>query len=184
MSNVYLHLENDNLRHEYLPLLSDVPRSITQASEILFSQPDAINLWLGNSESTTSLHRDDYENFYAQIKGAKNFVLIPPVETACVNEQFLPCASYAEPKAWSIVPDEPHVKVPVAVWDPDKPKENETQFSQLSKPYRVRLDEGDMLYLPACWHHKVTQENSLEGICCSVNYCKPMSELPAMIEEC
>ena len=113
---------------------------------------------------------DPYENIYAQIKGAKNFTLIPPVETACVNERFLPCAEYTRPQGWSIRPDSPKVEVPVPLWDPDRPNHNATEFSKLSKPYKVRLGEGDMLYLPACWYHKVSQEISDEGICCSVNY--------------
>lgn len=173
-----LIIENDNLRGEYLGLLSDVPKSIPQMSEVLDSEPDAVNIWIGNKESTTFLHQDGYENIYAQIRGAKNFVLIPPVETASVNEQFLPCATYAKRKEWSIVPDDPQQKVPVALWDPDEPETNCTQFSKLCRPYRVKLCEGDMLYLPACWYHKVSQENGSEGICCSVNYCKSILKLP------
>ncbi len=57
--------------------------------------PDAINLWIGNSNSTTALHKDNYENIYCQIRGSKEFVLLPPVEMACVNEKSLPCATYA-----------------------------------------------------------------------------------------
>ena len=163
-------LENDNLHSEYSTLLQDVPEEISKVSQILGNKPDAINLWLGNSASVTALHRDPYENIYAQVKGAKNFVLIPPSETACVNEQFVPCAEYTGVPDWSIRPDVPRSKVPVPLWDPDRPKENVTEFSKLSKPYRVRLGEGDLLYLPACWYHKVSQENSEEGICCSVNY--------------
>ena len=73
------------------------------------------------------------------------------METACVNEQFLPCAEYADAGGWLVVPDKPEIKVPVAISDPDSPEENKTQFSRLSRPLRVRLGEGDMLYLPACW---------------------------------
>lgn len=101
------------------------------------------------------------------------------METACVNERFLHFATYARTpaeEAWSIVPDEPEIKVPVAVWDPDRPADNPTRFSKLCKPYRVRLGEGDMLYLPACWYHKVAQENGGEGVCCSVNYCEFLKE--------
>lgn len=139
-------------------------------SHILENKPDAINIWLGNSASVTALHRDPYENIYAQVMGAKNFVLIPPTETACVNEQFIPCAEYSGSPDWLIKPDSPPLEVPVPLWDPDRPEENTTEFSKLCKPYRLRLNEGDLLYLPACWYHKVSQENSSEGVCCSVNY--------------
>ncbi len=57
--------------------------------------PDAINLWIGNSNSITALHRDNYENMYYQIIGSKQFVLLSPFETACINEKSLPCATYA-----------------------------------------------------------------------------------------
>jgi peptidyl-lysine (3S)-dioxygenase / protease len=50
-----------------------------------------------------------------------------------------------------IVPDTDAEPVPFAVWDPDKPAEHSTPFSQLTKPMHVDLDPGDMLYLPALW---------------------------------
>lgn len=144
--------ENDNLRFEYQPLFRDIPASIPELTVALAREPDAINFWLGNSASTTSLHRDNYENIYAQIRGSKTFLLMPPLEAACVNEQFLSCATYVrEGHRWSIVRDDQAVKVPVAIWDPDKPEEHATEFSAMSQPYRIRLEEGDMLYLPACW---------------------------------
>ena len=143
--------ENDNLRSEYLPLFEDVPASVPQMDAVLDRKPDAINFWLGNRASTTSLHRDSYENVYAQICGSKTFVLLPPVEAACVNEKFLPCATYDFADEWKIIPDEPATTVPVATWDPDVPGENTTPFSRFSQPYRVVLEEGDLLYLPACW---------------------------------
>lgn len=76
-------------------------------------------------------------------------MLLAPVETACINERFLPSAAYAADM--SIVTDDPPTLVPLAVWDPDRPEENPTRFSSLSRPIRIRLDPGDMLYLPACW---------------------------------
>lgn len=150
-SNVHA-TENDNLRSEYLPLFQDVPPSISEMSAALGREPDAINFWLGDSSSVTSLHRDNYENIYAQIRGSKTFVLLSPLEAACVNEQFLPCATYTKKEnTWYIVLDEPDGKVPVALWDPDNPEENATEFTKFSQPLRIRLEEGDLLYLPACW---------------------------------
>ena len=61
-------------------------------------------------------------------------------------------------------------KVPFATWDPDFPEENGPEYSQYATPIRVTLGEGDMLYLPALWYHKVLQSCSEEGICCAVNY--------------
>ena len=142
-------LENDNLRSEYVSLYEDVEPDIRFASIALQRKPDAINLWIGNSQSTTALHRDNYENIYCQILGSKDFVLLSPVETACVNEQFLPVATYNA--GMEIIPDDPPVHIPSAIWDPDRPKESSTRFSHLTRPIRVTLFSGDMLYLPACW---------------------------------
>jgi hypothetical protein len=86
--------ENDNLREEYSELYRDVAKDIPWARIALGQDPDAINLWVGNSRSVTALHKDNYENIYCQVMGAKHFVLLPPVEMACVNEKELPSASY------------------------------------------------------------------------------------------
>jgi len=95
-------------------------------------------------------------------------VLLPPVESACVNERRVVGARYArrereegrneegeegEEKLEDLVVcvDEPEELVPFATWDPDEPGKRATRFSGLSRALRVTLDEGDMLYLPALW---------------------------------
>lgn len=176
----YLQTQNDNLRGEYDRIFSDVPHDIPFARIALQKAPDAINFWLGNSHSTTALHKDNYENIYAQILGQKHFVLLPPVEAPCVNEQYLPAATYkpapGQPHELSLDFDRPtdghgtSPSVPFAMWDPDKPQERTTSLSQFSSPMRVSLKPGDVLYLPAQWYHKVKQSCSSEGICVAVNY--------------
>ncbi|KAJ8119205.1 hypothetical protein ONZ43_g3803 [Nemania bipapillata] len=86
--------ENDNLRHEYITLFSQVEKSIAFARIALGRDPDAINMWIGNSRSVTALHRDNYENVYVQVVGCKHFVLLPPLFQPCVNEQDLEPATY------------------------------------------------------------------------------------------
>ncbi|MCJ1275145.1 hypothetical protein MMC21_002945 [Puttea exsequens] len=146
---MYSQAQNDNLRQEYAQVYPDVMPNIVWASTALQRSPDAINLWIGNHHSVTALHRDNYENIYCQILGCKNFILLPPVETACVNEKLLPQATYSE--YMELVPDNPPSEVPCAIWDPDQPEHHSTQFSHLSRPIHVRINAGDMLYLPACW---------------------------------
>jgi jumonji domain-containing protein 7 len=155
-------LEDDNLRHEYLTLSDDVPRDIPFARIALDKEPDATNLWIGNSRSVTALHRDNYENIYAQVLGRKHFVLLPPVCHPCVNEQPLTPATYvrrdsdSDGTSLELVEDEDEdgrggERVPFAIWDPDYPERNATPSSALAKPIRVTLDPGDFLYLPAMW---------------------------------
>lgn len=101
-------VENDNLRGEYSSLYRDVETDIPWARIALDQRPDAVNLWIGNSRSVTSLHRDNYENVYCQIIGRKHFVLLPPVETACINEKTLRAATYAQNPSITSVSDHGH----------------------------------------------------------------------------
>jgi jumonji domain-containing protein 7 len=171
----YAQTQNDNLRNEYTSLFSDIPPSIPFARIALAQDPDAINFWLGNSHSVTALHKDNYENIYVQVLGRKHFVLLPPVEAACVNEKAVLAGTYQPSSTegdagFHICIDEPEAYVPFAMWDPDHPDVNATPYSRYSRPLRVTLEEGDMLYLPALWFHKVSQSCNDEGICCAVNY--------------
>ncbi|KAF2628437.1 Clavaminate synthase-like protein [Macroventuria anomochaeta] len=177
----YAQTQNDNLRDEYTSLFSDVPPSIPFARVALDQSPDAVNLWLGSSASVTALHKDNYENIYVQILGRKHFVLLPPCDAPCVGEKEVLAATY-EPKKSQNAADEdevadlaihvdsPPTYVPFATWDPDTPTLNTTPYSQFARPMHVTLDEGDMLYLPALWYHKVSQSCDEEGLCCAVNY--------------
>ncbi|KAI1422131.1 phospholipase A2 [Xylaria sp. FL1777] len=185
----YAQTQNDNLRHEYIMLFSQVEKSIAFARIALERDADAINLWIGNSRSVTALHRDNYENIYVQIAGRKHFVLLPPLFQPCVNEQDLEPATYVRARSLNqengeggeeslvlrmdetIDENEDRApRVPFATWDPDTPDVRATLYSHLAEPMRVSLEPGDMLYLPAMWYHKVSQSCSEDGICVAVNY--------------
>ena len=47
--------------------------------------------------------------------------------------------------------EEEKIYIPCALWDPDDPDTHRNKFSELSKPLRVDLRPGDMLYLPSLW---------------------------------
>ncbi|KAM0813766.1 putative Phospholipase [Seiridium cardinale] len=166
----YAQTQNDNLRHEYVSLFSETLKSIAFARIALEQDPDAINMWIGNSFSTTAMHRDNYENIYVQIAGQKHFVLLPALCQPCINEQELRPASYAREGGNLVLKMDDGDGVPFAVWDPDRPHANKTKYSLLAQPMRVTLNPGDMLYLPAMWYHKVSQSCSDDGICVAVNY--------------
>ncbi|KAI1351751.1 phospholipase A2 [Xylaria sp. FL0043] len=178
----YAQTQNDNLRHEYITLFSQVEKSIAFARIALERDPDAINMWVGNSRSVTALHRDNYENIYVQIAGRKHFVLLPPLFQPCVSEQDLEPATYVRAQSGGDERLELRMdetvgengdgapKVPFATWDPDTPEVHATPYSHLAEPMRVSLEPGDMLYLPAMWYHKVSQSCSKDGICVAVNY--------------
>lgn len=136
-------------------------RDIPFARIALQREPEAINLWIGNSRSVTALHKDNYENIYVQILGCKHFVLLPSLCHPCVNEQRLAPATYArrqQPEGGLELrldadadADADTTPVPFALWDPDVPEENATRYSPLACPVRVTLEPGDMMYLPSMW---------------------------------
>ena len=145
-------IENDNLRDEYISLFSDVPKDVPFARIALGKDPDAVNLWIGNSKSVTAMHKDNYENIYVQVLGRKHFVLLPSLCHPCVNEQPLRPATYKRgDSGMQLEMDFNTQSVPFAIWDPDRPEQNATRFSHLARPMRVTLNPGDMLYLPAMW---------------------------------
>ena len=94
----------------------------------------------------------------------------------CINEQMLRKARYAQPAHESgttelqieVAEDEDFV--PVALWDPDLPDQHQSAYSELSIALRVTLNEGDIMYLPALWYHKVSQSCGEEGFVAAVNY--------------
>ncbi|RKF55266.1 JmjC domain-containing protein 7 [Golovinomyces cichoracearum] len=170
----YAQSQNDNLHHEYLSLFPYVENDIPWARIALQKSPDAINIWLGNSRSVTALHKDNYENIYVQVLGQKHFVLIPPIAYPGVCEKFLTPASYVKnPDGEWDVRREGGPKIPFPTWDIDTHSNvrwQQNKYSELISPIRVTLREGDMLYLPTLWYHKVSQSCSEQGICCAINY--------------
>ncbi len=81
--------------------------------------PDAVNLWIGDEKSVTSIHSgtpsfavhreldanipllrtDPYENIYTVIRGAKHFTLLPPTEGWCLQGQSGSCSACAAPSS-------------------------------------------------------------------------------------
>ena len=143
------------MRNEYSTLFSHVEKDIPWARIALQEDPEAVYLWIGNSRSVTALHKDNYENIYVQIIGEKHFTLLPPLAYACVAERELTPASYVRDGDGTLeIKKEDGDKVPFATWDPDRDEGGdgyETRYSKYTRPVRVTLRKGDMLYLPALW---------------------------------
>jgi len=72
--------QNDSMRKEFAPLLSDVDAHFAWATEAFECMPEAVNFWMGDDRSSTSFHKDNYENIYVVVTGTKHFVLLPPHE--------------------------------------------------------------------------------------------------------
>ncbi|OCH94076.1 Clavaminate synthase-like protein [Obba rivulosa] len=143
---------------EFEALREDVPSEIPWCSEALDRPPDAVNLWIGDSASVTSIHSDPYENVYTVIRGAKHFTLLPPTEGWCLSERVYPHSTYMRsPTTNKLVLDPSSSEVPEVRWssvtDPTVPG----ALPPEAHPIHITVEAGQTLYLPAGWWHFVRQ---------------------------
>ncbi|KAG1866618.1 cupin-like domain-containing protein [Suillus subalutaceus] len=155
-SSRFFESPNDD-SSEFCALRDDVPSNIPWVTEALGRNPDAVNIWIGNSKSITSIHSDPYENIYTVIRGSKHFTLLPPCEGWCLQERMYPHAVYGytdNSNGLSVVPssDTPQVRWS-SVINPDLPG----SLPPEAHPLHITLEAGDTLYLPVGWWHYVQQ---------------------------
>ncbi|CEH18100.1 Predicted phospholipase [Ceraceosorus bombacis] len=168
------------------------------ATQALDKEPEAINLWVGNDRAFTSTHRDHYENLFTVVRGVKEFYLWPPAEGWALEETE-PLPIYQ----WSIDAKEsdsdciaanalkssdlvlrPVPSAPKTPWIRPSPLETCTskrnapckRYAQSLPPLRVKVGQGQTLYLPAGWYHAVAQqvddgqgEGASAGLCIAIN---------------
>ncbi|KAJ1658178.1 hypothetical protein IWQ61_002536 [Dispira simplex] len=180
-THYYVQSQNGNLVGEFSPLRGDVPGDIAFASIALDKRPDAVNFWMGEASSVTSLHKDPYENIYVVVAGSKQFTLYPPTEGYVLYEkqytaaeyQLTP-ATYGQTPKWSLHthPDAP--RVPWLAVDPldngISARRTFPRFYELARPLHATVHAGDMFYLPALWYHHVQQRQDDLGRVIAVNY--------------
>jgi lysine-specific demethylase 8 len=139
-------------RH-YLQRLS-IPHALPELLED-FSNPPYVkakqvyltNLWFGPAGNVTRLHYDVPNNFFAQIRGRKRFVLFPPTETARLY---------------------PHRTKAYNMSRVDLERPDLAAFPKFQSARRLEciVQAGDLLFLPAYWWHQVYSLD--EGI--SINF--------------
>jgi hypothetical protein len=97
------------------------------------------NLWMSSTGLTVGLHFDAAENLNFQLRGEKIFMLYPPGV-----QGFYPLPMFSQTAHISGV-------------FRDGPTPDLKQFPRFdtSKGLAVRVQEGDILYLPAYWWHQV-----------------------------
>eukprot|EP00949_MAST-11_sp_MAST-11-sp1_P004702 g4702.t1 len=154
MAVPYLSAQNDSLRGEFQnSLMRDVDSDIEFAREAFGEAAEAANLWIGDGRSVSSLHKDPFENMYTVVRGEKSFLLVPPSDAAFLEEKEYPNSCFRE---GSIVSAEGKT-----AW-----LSEESLHSDDISPVRVVVKPGQTLYLPALWHHKVSQR----GITIAINF--------------
>lgn len=115
------------------------------------------NFWLSQKKTFSILHFDGRHNFHVMIQGRKEFVLFAPSDTDFLYPFH---SNDLLPNNYSRIRSSQQVDL--------------TQFPEFknSRPYKVALEPGDILFIPAGWWHEVS---SLDQ-CISYNYwwlCKP-----------
>ncbi|KAF8981525.1 JmjC domain-containing protein 7 [Entomortierella lignicola] len=160
----YIQLQNGNLMTEYEELLEDIPSDIPFASEALAKNPDAVNFWYGDERSTTSLHKE------------KQYIAATYVDTQNPTSQSEHDSTKDPllPSQYKLEPMEPLTYTKWIALNPsheprDEILEKYPRF-HMCQPFKVELNPGELLYLPAMWYHQVEQEPDHEGKCIAVNW--------------
>jgi hypothetical protein len=185
---VHYSRQNDCLRTEMSSLFSTgiFPTTFAFAEEAFGTgPPDAVNLWIGNERSASSMHKDHYENLFYVCSGQKEFILSPPADVVFLHEGEFPSATFSPcykdnsqslaGASWTVVPDhdldndgnaantkwiEPDVKRCI------EGKYSNDKFPLLSKSHSIKVlvSQGEMLYIPSLWFHRVSQTVETVGV--------------------
>ncbi|CAN8061319.1 unnamed protein product [Agarophyton chilense] len=183
----YYSAQNSSLATDMPQLLEDIDHSLFQFACDAFNnaQPSAQNIWIGDGRSVSTTHADPYENMYTVVTGTKIFELRPPCDAAFLSKPSLQRARWKAdenlkdvdnsgggPKT---VSDSENALRPVTQFDGWKliKEEGETGWideaeidEKHSDSLEIRLYAGDVLYIPALWYHRVSQE----GITIAINF--------------
>jgi len=158
---LYIQTQNGCMTSEFEELTSDIDLDFNFAGA-LGEDPDAINFWMGEGRSVSSLHQDPYENFYCVVAGSKTFELYPPTDA-----YYLPKLPYKQGRycrtedGWTIKPTSPPQVVNWINRDINTPP---------LEPIVITVKAGEALYLPALWFHQVSQSPDEEGRTIAVNF--------------
>lgn len=169
----YYSAQNSNL-------INDVPELIADVHELPFAQQvfygdavdkkfaAAVNLWIGDERSVTTMHADPFENLYAVVKGCKSFTLRPPCDAAILPKPELQRAKWMRMhgKEGKVSNDDEECDEEGEILLPRKPFpgwclqnvegriawiDEDAIDESMRDVVIVDVNEGDMLYLPALW---------------------------------
>jgi jumonji domain-containing protein 7 len=117
------------------------------------------NLWIGGRPTTSPLHYDDYENLLCQIAGQKELILYPPHDLSKLyyRGRHKGKLQYRYPNEFTRDPSQLSHQ-PVIFGSSIIVDQLDLLTYPLykdAKPVRVLLQPGDVLYIPAYWHHEV-----------------------------
>eukprot|EP01083_Nonionella_stella_P168774 570792_1 len=161
---LYCQLQNGCMADEYSLLCEDIEMDIEWVSTALNKKPDAINFWMGENRSISSMHQDPYENIYCVLAGEKKFILYPPTDEIYLKKTPFQKAIYSfNDKVWSV---EYHPKWEYVAWIDILHGRNVDKCNKME----VIVRKGEMLYLPGLYFHEVRQNVDEFGRVLAVNF--------------
>ncbi|CAG9768260.1 unnamed protein product [Ceutorhynchus assimilis] len=167
----YIQQQNSNLTQHFSEFMGDVQEEFHWASKAFNKKPDAVNFWMGDERAVTSMHKDPYENIYCVIDGHKDFLLIPPVDLPYVPYKNYPVKKYENVQPGGSFDLESNPQENNIFWIAADPLNGNLleiypDFFVTARQFHVRVEKGDVLYLPSFWFHHVRQSHK----CIAVNY--------------
>ena len=142
--------------------------SLSWGVEAFGNNPEAVNIWIGDERSISSWHNDFYENLYGVVVGTKIFDLLPPTTkwkySSCPRASF-----FKQTKNQKIVEKKNYYGTTHPVKDfPDWQIgydaleytpwiDHNPHETPEPAPLRVKVQAGEILYLPSLYYHRVTQ---------------------------
>jgi cupin-like protein len=129
-----LYLKEKGFIEKFPNLIADVPLQ----PAISTTDPYPTILWLGSSGTTTPLHYDAVDSLFAQVWGRKEFTLFAPADISLLY----PFPMFSRISFFSRV-------------EIEQPDRNKFPRFAEAHPFKVILEPGELLYLPAFWWHRV-----------------------------
>ncbi|KAJ3785453.1 cupin-like domain-containing protein [Lentinula aff. detonsa] len=153
---------------EFEPLRQDIPSEVKWCTEALDKPPDAVNLWVGDGSSVSSIHSDPYENIYTVVRGQKHFTLLPPTDGWCLDERFYPHATYVRTpdQGGSMTLQPSPGNTPPVRWSSILNPHLPGRLPPEAHPIHISISEGEAIYIPVGWWHHVRQS----GITVALNW--------------
>ena len=166
---LYLSQQDNNFVKSFSSISADIEPSLPIANEAFGCvEAEATNIWIGDERSTSSLHKDFFENMYAVVYGEKTFTLLPPTDIQFLKEGEFPTRRYKVDKSspGGIVYTDVSLTAEgcpceVLQWI-DVEVDKTTHFEDMPKHRRLHpicctVRPGEILYIPAMWYHQVSQ---------------------------
>ena len=132
---------------------------------------------MGDSRAVTSTHKDPYENMYAVMRGYKDIILYPPTDIPympyrkCTQAIFQPTYFETEKNLENLslenslnsaqysIAKLDEAPIPWIVTVPLQPDFERFPNFRKTSPLHLRLNAGDLLYLPSLWFHHLRQSH-------------------------